>query len=244
MSSSLLRLSKLLSQKGYCSRREADVWIEKGWVLVDNKPIKELGTKVCSDAHITLLPQAKKQKESKLTFLLHKPLGYVSCQPEKGYPSSLELIREAFRDTACCQGPKIPSYLPKLAVAGRLDINSVGLLVITQDGTIAKTLIGEDSLIEKEYLVRVSSDLNQEQVKLLQSGLHLDGKALKTAKVKRLDTGYFQIILKEGRYRQIRRMCELVDLKVISIKRVRIGKIRLGSLKPGHWRLLKPGEHF
>lgn len=230
-----IRLSKLMAQKGICSRREADDYIQKGWVIVDGKPITVVGTKVPLTAQISLSPKAKRQQ---LTILLHKPLGYVSSQPEDGYePAKVLLTRD--------RGGKFDARrLPKLAVAGRLDINSTGLLVFTQDGRIAKQLIGEDSPVEKEYLVAVEGEITEEKLDQLRFGLALDGKPLRRARVERLGREKLRIVLKEGRKRQIRRMCELVDLETVFLKRIRIGKVSLGRLPIGHWRLLRRDEVF
>lgn len=244
MDPSLVRLCKLMAQKGLCSRREADALIERGWVLVDGQVIDQLGAKVPPNANIILKEQAKEKQQKKLTFLLHKPVGYVSCQPEKNYPSAIELINSKNRDLTYKSSIKVPSYLPKLAVAGRLDIDSKGLLVITQDGRVAKTLIGPDSKIEKEYIVRTHENPQKEQIQKLKHGLSLDGKALKPAQITLTAPQCLKFILQEGKKRQIRRMCELVGLQVTSLKRVRIGKIDLGNLKPGHWRVLEAGEYF
>jgi len=131
-----------------------------------------------------------------------------------------------------------------LAPAGRLDIDSSGLLVLTQDGRIAKLLIGENSPIEKEYLVRVEGTLTAEGLRLLNHGLKLDDEALKPAKVSWQNTDQLRFVLREGKKRQIRRMCELVGLKVIGLKRIRIGQIPLGNLPVGQWRHLGPNERF
>jgi 23S rRNA pseudouridine2604 synthase len=116
--------------------------------------------------------------------------------------------------------------------------------VLTQDGRIARQLIGEDSGIEKEYLVRVQGNIAGNGLALLNHGLKLDGEALKPAKVSWLNDDQLRFILKEGKKRQIRRMCELVGLKVTGLKRVRIGKVRLGDLPAGQWRYLREGEAF
>jgi 23S rRNA pseudouridine2604 synthase len=129
-----------------------------------------------------------------------------------------------------------------LAPAGRLDIDSQGLLVLTQDGRIAKQLIGEHSDIEKEYLVRIKGDVTQNQIEQLCFGLKLDGKALKEAKIKRLNEDQLQFVLREGKKRQIRRMAEAVGLHVTGLKRVRVGELRLGKLAEGEWRFVKPEE--
>lgn len=244
MSDQILRLSKLMAQKGLCSRREADVYIEKGLVYVDGEVVSQLGTKVHPQATIELKGEANRAQNNKLTILLNKPLGVVSNLPEKGYTAAIDLITPESRDTSFKTDKRLPSYLPKIAVAGRLDINSKGLLVLTQDGRVAKQLIGRESKIEKEYLVRVDSDVTEEQLRLLRHGLSLDDEPLRPAKVKCLDSQFLSFILNQGKKRQIRRMCELVNLEVLSIKRVRIGKVRLGSLKVGQWRFLEADESF
>jgi 23S rRNA pseudouridine2604 synthase len=118
------------------------------------------------------------------------------------------------------------------------------MLVLTQDGRVAKLLIGENSPIEKEYLVRVEGNLSFEDLDRLKHGLSLDGVALKPAQVSWQNEDQLRFVLREGRKRQIRRMCEMVGLKVIGLKRVRMGRISLGPLPPGQWRFLKPGEQF
>ncbi len=244
MTETTLRLSKLMSERKLCSRREADRYIEKGLVLVNGQIVDQLGTKVSPSVSIKLNSSAQKEQSGKLTILFNKPLGIVSCQPEKDYQAAIELITEKSRDKSHKTKQKLPSYLPKIAVAGRLDINSKGLLVLTQDGRVAKHLIKKDSSIEKEYLVRVSEEAKETQLHLLREGLTLDGHVLKPAKVDQIDASFLRFTLIEGRKRQIRRMCDLVGLKVIAIKRVRIGQVRLGSLKEGGWRFLEAGEGF
>lgn len=240
-----IRLSKLMSERGLCSRREADSYIERGLVFVDGKRISELGTKVDHDCAIRLDGAASTQQQQRITLLLHKPVGYVSGQPEPGYQPAVTLIRP---DTQWRDGRTTrtfqPAHLKGLAPAGRLDIDSTGLLVFTQDGRIAKQLIGEDSEIEKEYLVRVSGSLDDTGLARLNHGLSLDGRTLRPARVSWQNADQLRFILKEGRKRQIRRMCELVGLRVLGLKRVRIGRIRLGNLPPGQWRYLCPDERF
>jgi len=118
------------------------------------------------------------------------------------------------------------------------------LLILTQDGRVAKQLIGEDSPVEKEYLVRVTGKLVGNGLNMLNHGLSLDGQKLKPAKVSWLNDDQLRFILKEGKKRQIRRMCELVGLKVTGLKRVRIGKVKLGDLPVGQWRYLREDEGF
>ncbi len=239
-----VRLSKVMSERGLCSRREADLWIERGWVFVNGEQISELGTRIDPSAEITIAQEAQKDQAKQVTILLHKPVGYVSGQPEPGCIPAVTLITP---ETQVVQ-PGDPEFKPwmlrGLAPAGRLDVDSTGLLVLTSDGRVAKRLIGEDSQAEKEYLVRVSGKMIRGGLDLLRHGLALDGKPLKPAWVKQLNEDQLHFILKEGKKRQIRRMCELVGLKVIGLKRVRIGRIRLGDLPLGHWRFLRAGEAF
>lgn len=202
-----IRLSKVMSERGMCSRREADVYIERGWVYVDGVKITELGTKIYPDQEVTLNKLAQAQQTERVTILLNKPIGYVSAQPEKGYPAAVTL----FTPENHYSGDQSPlkfshEHLRGLAPAGRLDIDSTGLLVLTQDGRIAKQLIGADSEIEKEYLVRVEGKLAEKDLRLLNHGLSLDGAALKPARVAWQNRDQLRFVLKEGKKRQIRRM--------------------------------------
>lgn len=240
-----VRLSKLMSERGLCSRREADSYIEKGLVFVDGKRVSELGTRVDPDCAIRLDAEASARQADRVTILLHKPVGYVSGQPEPGYQPAAALIRTDTRWPGEREMRRFDrSHLRGLAPAGRLDIDSTGLLVLTQDGRIARQLIGDDSDIEKEYLVRVEGQLNERSLALLNHGLSLDGRKLRPARVVWQNVDQLRFVLKEGRKRQIRRMCELVNLKVVGLKRVRIGRVRLGELPPGCWRYLHDDERF
>ena len=136
------------------------------------------------------------------------------------------------------------TQLKGLEPAGRLDIDSNGLLVLTQDGRVARKIIGEESEVDKEYLVRVTGKISADGLKLLNHGLSLDGKKLKPAQVSWQNEDQLCFVLHEGKKRQIRRMCELVGLKVIGLKRVRIGKVMLGNIPPGQWRYLRDDERF
>jgi 23S rRNA pseudouridine2604 synthase len=217
-------------------------------VRVDGR-LAVLGQRVRPEQKIDIDPAARRQQARQVTVLLHKPIGYVSGQAEDGYEPAVTLVtpdnhwsedasRIAFN----------PAHLRGLAPAGRLDIDSTGLLVLTQDGRIARHLIGEDSRVEKEYLVRVEpmapGELREDALPLLNHGLSLDGLLLKPAKVSWQNEDQLRFVLREGRKRQIRRMCELVGLKVVGLKRVRIGSIVLGKLPPGQWRYLGDHEKF
>jgi 23S rRNA pseudouridine2604 synthase len=249
MDNEKVRLSKLMAERGLCSRREADELIARGWVKVDGQIVDQLGSKVERSVKVELHPHAQSDLQASVTILLNKPIGYVSGQPEKDYLPAVRLITAETQHT-----PKDISYrfnlklqrahFTGLAPAGRLDIDSQGLLVFTQNGTIAKQLIGENSEVEKEYLVRVQGTLSAQQLQLLNHGLSLDGVALKPAKVEWLNQDQLKFILREGKKRQVRRMCELVGLQILGLKRVRIGKVMLADLPEGSWRFLAPGEKF
>lgn len=244
-----LRLSKRMSELGLCSRREADDWIAKGWVKVDGQVIAELGSKVLPHQKITIERQAQAEQSRRVTVLINKPIGFVSGQAEDGYKPAVTLVRPENRWAE----DKLPlqfsaAQLKSLVPAGRLDIDSTGLLILTQDGRIAKTLIGEDTSVEKEYLVRVKytkgAKLPEHELKRLNHGLTLDGKALLPAKVRWQNEDQLCFVLREGKKRQIRRMCEMVGLQVLALKRVRIGRVKLGNLPMGQWRYLGNDEQF
>ena len=253
-----IRLNKRMAELGLCSRREADDWIAKGWVKV-NGETAVLGKPVSPMDRIEVDKLARGQQDKQVTILLHKPMGYVSGQAEDGNTPAINLIeaRNHWRDD---RSPI--RFMPKqrmgLAPAGRLDIDSVGLLVLTQDGRVARQLIGEHSEVDKEYLVRVQygrlaageqqtdvqSLFPRELLAKLCHGLHLDGQALKPAQVDWQNPEQLRFVLREGRKRQIRRMCELVGLTVVGLKRVRIGRVKLGQLPVGQWRYLGTDEKF
>ena len=240
-----IRISKLMSEQGLCSRREADSYIERGWVFVDGVAVTELGTRIYPTQRITLAKAAQSRQDASVTILINKPIGYVSGQAEQGYRPAVTLVTAQSR----FKGDRSPlhfnpRHLDGLAPAGRLDIDSTGLLVLTQDGRIAKQLIGENSGIEKEYLVRVEGRLAASGLAQLNFGLRLDGAALRRAEVSWQNRDQLRFILREGRKRQIRRMCELVGLKVTGLKRVRIGDIVLGELPSAQWRYLRSDERF
>jgi 23S rRNA pseudouridine2604 synthase len=239
------RLSKRMSELGICSRREADDWIENGWVKVDGAVVSTLGTRVSPDARIEIDAAARRHQHEQVTILLNKPVGYVSGQAEDGYRPASVLIRPENRwpEDRTPIAFK-PSHLRGLAPAGRLDIDSTGLIVFTQDGRIARRLIGHDSEVEKEYLVRVEGALSPAGLAQLQNGLELDGVKLNPARVSWQNEHQLRFVLREGRKRQIRRMCELVGLEVTGLKRVRTGSVTLGKLPSGQWRYLRPDEKF
>jgi len=234
-----------MSELGIASRREADEWIPKGWVRVDGKVVSELGSRVLPGQLITIEAKARDAQALKVTVLIHKPIGYVSGQAEDGYEPASVLVTPQNQWREDRSGIRfLQSHHRGLAPAGRLDIDSTGLLVLTQDGRIAKLLIGENSKVEKEYLVRVQGKLSDFGLKQLNHGLSLDGAELKPAKVSWQNEDQLRFVLREGKKRQIRRMCELVGLTVVGLKRVRIGQVKLSDLPAGQWRYLREDERF
>jgi len=242
------RLSKRMTALGLASRREADEWIEAGWVNVNGVPAV-LGQRVQPGDRIEVDQIAHQQQAQRVTILLNKPIGHVSGQAEDGYEPAVALVRPENQWKEDRSGIRWhPGHLRHLAPAGRLDIDSVGLLVLTQDGRVARQLIGDESDVEKEYLVRVEytrgDRLPEVDLALLNHGLSLDGKELRPCKVSWQNEDQLRFVLREGRKRQIRRMCEAVGLKVVGLKRVRIGSVPLGHLPTGQWRYLRQDEYF
>lgn len=257
-----VRLNKRLAELGMCSRREGDAWIEKGWVLV-NGEVALMGQTVFEADNIEVAEAAQAEQAQQVTILLHKPMAYVSGLPEDGHESAATLIGP---QSQWVQDPVRTRFQARftrgLAPAGRLDIDSTGLIVFTQNGLVARQLIGENSNIEKEYLVRVQwvgdnpsadsevvdtdveSVFPPERLNLLREGLFLDDQALLPAQVSWQNPEQLNFVLKEGKKRQIRRMCEQVGLKVVGLKRIRVGTVVLGNLPVGQWRFLAPNERF
>ncbi|MEM7491925.1 MAG: pseudouridine synthase [Pseudomonadota bacterium] len=232
-----LRLNKWMAELGLCSRREAEALIAAGVVKVDEVAIEQPGHKIEPGQTLTLSERGQKAIEGKFTAVLNKPVDYVSAQPEGDQIPAVRLItRKNTADAA--DGASSRSLAP----LGRLDQDSHGLLLLSEDGVLAKAIIGPHHALEKEYLVTVSGKITAGKLTLLRNGLSLDGRKLKPAKVTQEEGQVLRFILKEGRKRQIRRMCDLVGLKVTDLMRLRIGPLELGNLAEGQWRLLKPKE--
>lgn len=234
------RINKYLADRGLCSRREAEDLIKKGWVRINGEVLKELGYKVKPKDRVEVDDKAQTHLNKAQTVIIHKPLGYVSAQAEDDYKPAISLVTPENHF-----GKKAPFVQYKgLAPVGRLDIDSTGLLILTQNGKLAKSVIGPLSRVEKEYVVLVNGTITKEKVNKLCFGLSLDGKPLQKARVVQEEKQKLRFILIEGKKRQIRRMCELVDLDVTSLRRVRVGRLKLGTLPLGQWRLLKPTERI
>lgn len=233
-----VRLNKFMGQSGICSRREADALIAEGLVSVDGEVVTDAGRKLEPGQTLTLNERATAALAEGVTIVMHKPMGYVSGQPEPGKVPAVRLLTEANR---VGEGA-VPAADASLPPIGRLDEDSRGLLLLSSDGVVAKAVIGPDSDLDKEYLVRVTGDVTEKKLKILRHGLMLDGRQLRPAWVSRMESFRLKFILREGRNRQIRRMCEMVDLEVIDLIRVRIGPLKLDNLPEGKWRMLTTDE--
>jgi 23S rRNA pseudouridine2604 synthase len=230
------RVNKWLGQSGVCSRREAEGLIERGLISIDGETVTDTGRKILPGQTLTL---ADGDGPPALSVVLHKPMGIVSAQPEPGQTPAVRLLTRA---ALVGESPSIPDRDTRLAPLGRLDMDSRGLLLLSEDGVLAKAIIGPESDLEKEYLVRVTGKITPEKVGRLCHGLTMDGRQLKPAQVSVVQGQELRFILKEGRNRQIRRMCELVGLHVMDLVRIRIGSLQLGDLAEGKWRVLAPEE--
>lgn len=233
-----VRINKWLGQSGVCSRREADALIADGLVSVDGAVVTDAGRKLEPGQTLTLSDRATAQLAEGVTIVMHKPMGYVSGQPE---PNKLPAVRLVTDNNRVGEG-MTPADEVSLPPIGRLDEDSRGLLLLSSDGVVAKAVIGPQSDLDKEYLVRVTGDITEKKLKILRHGLMLDGRQLKPAWVSRMESHRLKFILREGRNRQIRRMCEMVDLEVVDLIRIRIGPLKLDNLPEGKWRLLTPEE--
>jgi 23S rRNA pseudouridine2604 synthase len=241
----LPRLSKRISELGLCSRREADEWIENGWVRVDGVVVKTLGARVHPNAKIEVSDEAGKHETESVTLLYNAPLDMDFTPGDDSGAGPSSLIRRETRWAEDDSGVTFKaSHLRRLALVGKLDAGSTGMVVFTQDGGTARRIAGDDAKLEKEYLVRVEGGLDEDGLKMLNHGLTLDGIKLKRAQVSWQSEQQLRVVLHESRKQQIQRMCELVGLRVVGIKRIRIGSVSLGKLPPGQWRYLRQNERF
>lgn len=233
------RVNRWLAQNGVCSRREAEALIARGLISIDGEVVTDAGRKIAAGQTLTLAEDAEAKPGGALSVLINKPVGVVSAQPEGGQVPAVRLLtREALVGTS----PSIPDRETRLAPVGRLDRDSRGLLLLSEDGVVARAVIGPASEIDKEYQVRVTGEITDRALGQLRHGLQLDGRQLRPAVVRRAGPQRLVFILTEGRNRQIRRMCELVGLRVEDLLRVRIGPVQLGSLPEGRWRTLTAEE--
>ncbi len=233
-----VRLNKFMGQSGLCSRREADALIADGLVSIDGETVTDAGRKIQPGQTLTLADQGAARLAEGMTIVMNKPVGYVSGQPEPGKTPAVRLLTGENR----IGDGDVPARDASLPPIGRLDEDSRGLLLLSSDGVVAKAVIGPESDLDKEYLVRVAGDVTEKKLATLRHGLMLDGRVLKHARVTRMEPHRLRFVLKEGRNRQIRRMCEMVGLEVTDLIRIRIGPLKLDNLPEGRWRLLTAEE--
>jgi 23S rRNA pseudouridine2604 synthase len=233
------RVNRWLAQSGVCSRREAEALIAQGLVSIDGQRVDDAGRKIEPGQTLTLADRAEAGLGAALTVMLNKPVGVVSGTPE---PEQVPAVRLITADRQWRSEAAAPGRDSRLAPVGRLDMDSHGLLLLSEDGVVAKAVIGPESDLEKEYLVRVRGEITDARLGQLRHGLQLDRRQLKPARVVLAGEQRLRFILKEGRNRQIRRMCDLVGLEVVSLYRIRVGPLKLGELPEGRWRAITAEE--
>ena len=230
------RVSKILAMRDLCSRREAEALIDTGEVSVNGEVIV-LGAKADPASEVRVTGPVLRRHQSKRTTALNKPGGYVSNLPADGEVEASALLRLSDET-----GDVVDR--PRLSVCGRLDKHSRGLLVLTEDGTLARDIIAGDS-VAKTYLVEVARAVTREDLRRLNGPLDFgadEDVSLKPIRVRRLAPALLEFVLREGKNRQIRRVCDEIGLHVVDLLRVRMGKSDLGSLPEGSWRTMSKLE--
>jgi 23S rRNA pseudouridine2605 synthase len=225
----MIRLNKYIASCGVCSRRKADDIIQKGNVKVNGKTVEDFGIQIDEKKDIVEIYDKKiKLEKSKLYLMLNKPKGYITTNDEQFMrPSTVELINEDIR----------------VFPVGRLDMDTEGLLVFTNDGDFANKVIHPKNKIEKTYVVRFKEgEADPKKIEKMKKGVDIGDYVTKPAKVRLMSKNQLEIIISEGKNRQIRKMCEVVGIDVYDLKRTKIGMLELGDLKVGEYRKLKPSE--
>jgi 23S rRNA pseudouridine2604 synthase len=220
-----MRLNKYIAETGVCSRREADKWIESGRVRC-NGQVAVLGTQVADGDEIRVDGKLLGAKKLQIYIALNKPVGIV-CTTE---PDIADNIIEFI------------GHRERIFPVGRLDKDSEGLILLTNDGDIVNEILRSENNHEKEYLVTVDRAITDLSLNMMASGVKIMGEMTKRSKVSRIGPNSFRIILTQGLNRQIRRMCSALGYKVQRLKRVRIMNVKLGSLDTGKWRYLSASE--
>jgi 23S rRNA pseudouridine2604 synthase len=238
-----VRVAKLLARRGVCSRREAERLIDAGLVSVDGVTVREQGAKALPDAHIDVAADAITRLAARLTIALHKPIGIVSTLPEPGQTPAGRLLTadHADRSVDGATAARVAAHPQAFSVAGRLDRASRGLLIMTEDGTVARRIIGGAG-VEKCYLVRTAEPPSDAQIRKLRGSLRLDDRPLRSMRVDRVAENQLRFVLVEGRKHQLRRVCRRVGLTVVDLLRLAVGPIRLGDLPEGRWRVVSASE--
>jgi len=220
-----VRLNKYISATGVCSRREADKWIEAGRVTCNGQPAA-LGTRVADGDEICIDGEPIGAKRRQVYIALNKPVG-VTCTTEAHIEDNIiDLV----------------GYSERIFPIGRLDKDSEGLILLTNDGDIVNEILRAENNHEKEYIVTVDRPITDLSLKMMASGVKIMGELTKPCQVSRIDRETFRMILTQGLNRQIRRMCSALGYKAQRLQRVRIMNIHLGTLGSGQWRHLTAPE--
>ncbi len=214
-----IRINKFLSEAGVCSRREADRFIEEGKVKIDGK-IAQMGSKVTKDNQVTFCDKPVKKEEKLVLIAFHKPEGIVSTTDHSDPDNIIDYI----------------NYGMRIYPIGRLDKDSEGLILLTNDGNIVNKILRAENHHEKEYIVTVNKEITLEFIKKMSTGVPILDTVTNPCKVTQIDKYTFNIILTQGLNRQIRRMCEHLGYRVVNLRRIRVMNILLGRLKPGDYR--------
>ena len=221
----LTRIQKYLSANGLASRREAAEWIANGWVYLNGEKVTDTGAKMLVDQDsLTLDPKTKEKK--KHYFLFNKPLGIVTVNAQKGEKEIKDIVR-------------LP---PGVVTVGRLDKDTGGLILLTDDGVVARRIMSPEFWHEKEYEVSLFRPISDAALRRLEAGVYILGQKTRPAKTKRLSGYKFLLTITEGKNRQVRRMCESVGCPVKTLIRRRILDFELGGLKPGQLKELSQKE--
>lgn len=223
----LVRLQKFLSAAGVCSRRQGEKYIADGLVAVNGRIITELGTRVDPENdRVEFKGRLIESRQNLVYIALNKPRGYVTTCDQAGARIVMDLL----------------DISERVYPVGRLDKDSTGLLLLTNDGRLHHTLSHPSFDHEKEYDVKVKSPISDHSLEKMARGLPMMGTRTREAKITRISKQRFRIVLKEGKNRQIRRMVGKVGNQVGALKRIKMAGIRLGSLEPGAWRFLSTKE--
>jgi 23S rRNA pseudouridine2604 synthase len=220
-----VRLNKYISETGVCSRREADKWIEAGRVTLNGAPAT-LGHKVAQGDEVRIDGSLVGAKKKAIYIALNKPVG-VTCTTEAHVADNIV---------------RFVGHSERIFPVGRLDKDSEGLILLTNDGDIVNEILRSENEHEKEYVVSVNRPITELSLKMLASGVKIMGVTTKPCKVERVDAETFRLVLTQGLNRQIRRMCSALGYRVRRLQRVRIINIHVGALRAGDWRYLSDAE--
>lgn len=234
--SNSIRLSKRVAEMFPCSRSEAERYIAGGWISVDGAVVEEPGARVAAHQEVTLHPDAKADEILPVTIVLHRPAGVSEPLDCVSLESWLPSERGSQRF--------LKGHLKRLTNTSPLDLEASGLVVLTQDFSVARKLVDDGTRVEQEYNVEVSGQIREDGLALLNHGLAFNGKEIPPMKVSWQSENRLRFALKGVQPGQLTHMCQLVNLQVVSLKRIRIGRVPLARLPVGQWRYLHESERF